>query len=207
MIVCHLRRIAIFLVPRTGSYSLYSLFKQHNICTHIRHKHFTWDWACNLAKIPDFDQYRAVAFYRDPVDRLTSEISYCRRQWPDRLIAAVHGHQLYARLRYPEITNVVNTITATEILETWSRKYPASDLFRLQSHWLDHPTDFNYFNFHNYDQEVRRLTSMFDIEVDSVPQLNQYHDPNYAITGAELDYVRNYYQADYDFFDRKGIKF
>ena len=126
---------------------------------------------------------------------------------PDRLIAAVHGYRVFARLSYPEIANVANAITATEILETWLKKYPASDLFRLQTRWLDHPTNFSYFNFHNYEQEVQRLTQMFDVEIDTIPRLNQYHDPNYAITGLELDYVRNHYQADYDFFDRKGIKF
>lgn len=78
MIYCTERKIGIFLNPRTGSKTIYNIFKGLNV-THNKHNHINYEVAVDAYNIADFNTYKFFCFYRDPVDRLISTIKYFKR--------------------------------------------------------------------------------------------------------------------------------
>ena len=221
MIVCNKKKIAIFLVPKTGTVSLCSIFRPLNLY-YNQHSHHTYDKAVlNFSsKLDGFNRYKFFAFYREPIDRFASAIAYFRRTLYKELLSMFYGNQIqiscasvkpYDTLP-PDLKAKIEAITISQMLDSNYFKFAENSLIKPQHLWLNNPKiSMEYLNFHRYNEEVSNLLSMFGVKnpTNSFPQLNRsiYGYANDKLSEQEMGKVVKMYEEDYNFFDDVGIKF
>jgi hypothetical protein len=150
---------------------------------------------------PDFDvenelmEYHVGCFYRDPIDRFLSGMAYFLR---------VHT----------EFDPNLRPIKYFEECGTWGYQYRWLGSLYSHDSWNGtpwHPVPIHYYNFHDFENEVKRLASDigFTLRSDQIARVNSsegnrlhYED----LTQTEIDFLKEYYDPDYKFLASKGLK-
>lgn len=82
---------------------------------------------------------------------------------------------------------------------------PLGKFIGPQKYWLDFDIDFTYLKFSDYDNEVRKLLTAFNLDPNStIPTLNE-SVYSYNFTPADLTYIESRCQEDYAFLASKGL--
>lgn len=220
MIICDKRKIAIFLVPKTGTISLCASFGRVKNLYYNKHSHMTYDMALLNFKqnLSDFKSYKFFAFCREPVDRFISAMTYFRRTLYKQLISIFYGNEIpiscastnpYQFLPQ-ELKDKIEAITYTQMLDHKYFQFEDNSLIKPQHFWLDVPEiNIKYLNFNNYNQEVSNLLRMFDLDPTGIiPQLN--YSTKYAsdiLNETERNRVLEMYKKDYEFFQKINMVF
>lgn len=237
MIYCTQRKIGIFLNPKAGSTSIMKAFKDISV-TFKKQNHLNYTLAAQAFALPDFDKYKFFCFYRDPVSRFTSAFKYYKRHTymgalnkfstPEEARKAllqirkkIYDDYLFPNRNYPEsylwLSEETRAILESISLEQILDLVPPIDAIpatietglAYQKRWFDHDIDITYLNFADYDNELRRLLSFFDVTIDEIPYENENInlDTDVPFTAEETNLIMQKYQVDYDFFATKGITF
>lgn len=213
MIIDKSKKLGVFLIPKTGTSSLFRLFKPYSSnSVQVNSNHASWSDICK--EYDKFDGYQFFAFYREPISRFQSAVNYVKRTlyretlqyFYDDLNMSCARVDPYDTLE-PELKEKIERIHPFDLLH--HLHLSKSPTFKKQIHWLDHPINITYLNYHDYDNEVRRLLNEFDLPIKDIPRYNQSVSvPNTdVLTDNDVMYLREYYREDYDFFASKGITF
>ena len=205
MIVCEAKNIAVLLNPKTGTSTLVNIFKKLNV-DKCNHSH---DIPINVS------DYQTFCFYRNPVDRFVSAVRYFKRKHYPELLHMAYGNDIkvscLTRTPYNDLSDsikaAIEEISIDDML-TKNMIQSYNILFKKQTYWLD-SADVCLLNYHDYDNEVRKLMVQFDYYDFDIPRLNE------SVKISEYDQINNdtiikikdLYQEDYDFFASKGITF
>lgn len=133
--------------------------------------------------IHDFYEYDVYAFYREPIERFLSFVSYNYQQFP---------------LMEP-YTNVHNYI----------EKY---GYFAPLTRWLKHDkVEVKLLNYHNYEPEMRKLLGILGLPTDvEIPRMNASGNKRTIkdLDESEIAKLKEiYYAEDYEFLASRGITF
>jgi hypothetical protein len=179
VIICKERQIGIFLVPKTGTTTLYSLFRNIPVF-HKDHSHTNFLQSRNNVDIPNFDSYKFYAFYRDPIERFVSCV--------DETL----------KLRNVDIT------ISKFISDCKDRMHILSVGYMPQTYWFDHEINLTLLDYAKYEENVKFLLNLFDVNNIQVPKLNVAKDKR-ELTEQDRVNIREMYSSDYGFFERRGI--
>ena len=231
MIVSRQKKVIVLDVPRTGTQTRVSVFRQQNvpmdICdvSHLPYDKFqqflamdhpmTRGKGFNPQELP---QFKVFAFYRDPFDRTISALNLLRRgRLYSRFFHAFYGDEAnikcVSRLPYDQWTQEMKDMVAA---------VPLIDVFRKMRYMFERSV-FSKTSFFmiiirsnanppiDEIQLVVNLLAEFDVDATGMtfPQLNSVPpDPqlDYLSAGDEAE-IRAYCQEDYDFLASKGITF
>jgi hypothetical protein len=209
---------------------------EHRKRTHKAHNEVS-DFVAEFLEISDFETYKFFVFYRDPVERCISAYKSFKRMtymgaiqeffpnefsneyiwkniYKDIILKKKHEHKVlfnkYDQREYDwlpeEIKQKIETITIQQAIHSTTNMVNVS--FIPQTHWLDYSDiDINYLSFKNFDSEVNRLLSYFDIQLEEIPKVNETKTlpTDSPPTEEEVQYIMNHYQQDYQFFDQKSL--
>jgi hypothetical protein len=179
VIVCRERKIGIFLVPKTGTTTLYSLFKNIPVY-HKDHSHTNYIQSNGNINIPDFCSYKFFAFYRDPIEKFVSCV--------DETL----------KLRKVDIT------VSQFISDCRDRMHILSVGYMPQTYWLDHKINLTLLDYAKFEKNIKYLMSLFDVHNIQIPKLNTAEHKRELNEQDRID-IREMYSTDYDFFERRGI--
>jgi len=222
MILDHSRKMGVFFVPKTGSATVCSLFKDYSLDENI-HNHK--DLSRVIRKNPDIDfsTYQFWAFYRDPVDRFLSALVYQRRapNFSTRFLHYFLGDQALdisclAVNSYSGWSSDQQAMLESVSLQDFLTSNFITDadpiLFKNQIDWLNY-SNVTLLNYGNFASEIQVLATAWGIAVpDPLPNINTSvklpTDPTAAtLDPATLQQIKDLYRADYQFFASKGISF
>lgn len=182
MIVSNARKVGLLLNPRTGSKSLFKMFKDRVPTNGAFGITFAYPDIDNpiplsVAKLETafnarFDNFKIYGFYRDPVDRFLSMEAFVNRKGlpENRKWTLFHQH------RYLDAPNV-------ELLD-----------------------------FRNFENEVVRVMGEFGFtitpaDVEHVVHPDETPRSRDELTGDELAEIYRRFRADYDFLASRGVAF
>ena len=220
MIISTEKKIAIFGIQKVGSVSLHEEFKSVDTFRNT-HEHMTYDQIVEQEKDnPDFPKdfatYKFYSFYRDPVERCLSAVKFYKRTFYGHILNLFYGDAIQisciASTPYDELSDelkaAIESIPNIDIVVHKYLKF-GTILFKQQKTWLDNDLDLTLLDFANYDEEVKKLLALFDIDIPVVPKLNSSISvpAKDAVGQREIEVIKSYYQADYEFFASKGIQF
>lgn len=180
-------RVVILYPHRTGTHTIRQVLKDSGKKTLPRYSdvgnHPTLDnIRMHNPHIKDIYDYDVYAFYREPVEKFMSFIAYNYKQYP---------------LMTP-YTNVFDY-------------YSQYGYFAPQVRWLDHhATDIKLLDFSKFESELRKVFARIGIPIDTpIPRLNASDNRKTPadLTQEEIDFIKNLYKEDYDFFRSRGIRF
>jgi hypothetical protein len=208
----------LFFAPKTGSVSLFNMFKDIPNLNESEHNHKNYNILNKKDKIENIDDYKFLCFYRDPIDKFISSINYLKRDPANasRILHFFYGVTATRILStmsytYNELTDEnkvrVDNIKPIEFLECASKLDIV--VFRYQTYWIDAPntTLLNYADFNN---SVEKVAEFFQIPVPSNILKENVSAPLHSVselTNSEKDQIKLYFKADYDFLASKGISF
>ena len=217
MIICTKNKVAIFLSPKTGTFSLFRGFKEHNLyrCEHAHSNYTSFQRMAETDEnIGDPSQYRLFCFYRDPMDRALSMLRHIKRRKCHEMFHSIYGNQVkisalgnntYFGLS-PELRKLNDDTRMIDVFR--KMKYHRDITYKKQVHWLDHPANIEYLNFKNFNEEFLMLANLLGIEHVRAPVTNvsikvePYID---YLSPEEEQEIRDYYKEDYDFMREKGL--
>jgi hypothetical protein len=228
MIICNKRKIGIFLPTKTGSNTIASLFKNLDI-DDVTHNHLEYTRLAKNNIDIDFSSYKFYAFYRNPVERFISGYTFSKRN-NEHFVRFLHyflGEDAYNisclmttpyTLLSDDIKNKINTITFSDFINSNyvddMAKYAGDLIFAPQSKWLNCSgcPPIQLLNFADFDNEILKIAGIFDLDISTVPKINQsvVVDGEMTVdmlTPEQLQKIQNRYKDDYDFFNAKGITF
>ena len=159
----------------------------------------------NYFDIPhhELPQYRIATFYRDPIERLLVSLPYQKHHFPGRfpeditLAQYIEEHGQYVHPQWMYLTD---------------RDFRGIRCFDgIDLNW-------QWFNYHDYENEFRRLAGWFGLtpgepaEIlvpttgNEIPHLNYYPRLQVEdISQAEIDRCKEIYWEDYELFEQNGI--
>lgn len=221
MIVSIQKGFCIFLNPKTGTTTLYDIFKDKPYVDYAVQDHL--DYRDLKVKYPDADNIALYAFYRNPVDRFISAYSFAMENRSFILASRMYNYYID-----PEHVNAFNTNTglndeqmdrvrALSIKEIFTHKdfklimsllFDISPVFLPQVNWLDYE-GMNLLNFEHFEDEVKKLLTLYDDSdiVPEIPKLNAVEPAYRNLTQEETDLIKSLYERDYQFFASKNITF
>lgn len=200
---------------RTGSTSLHRYLRLHVPDSDFGPAHAKYGpkkghWNSRFCQIVNYFQippeelptYRIGSFYRDPLDRTISSMAYQQHHFPDRVAGLSfseyleeHGKYVQPQWMYLTDRNIMGLRTFDEIDLNWE-----------------------WFNFHDYENEFRRITSWFGLTPgakaekmvattgNEIPHVNAF--PRLQVedlTQQEIDRCKEIYRADYELLENHGI--
>jgi hypothetical protein len=180
-------KIAFVLPTKTGSTALRCYLRQYGFFR-LKEKHETVDKLIEL--YPNLSEYKIYGFLRNPLERFESTILYSKQ---NRIFSSV----VASRLVEHGIDKSLEEISYDEIIDNFAKVYDQNwALFRPQVDWLKHPL-VTALDYHNMQAELNRVVATFD---EPMPVMNQSSDfGKSVITDKVINFVRNYYAADYQF--------
>ena len=185
MIIHETKKIIVLLNPKTGTTTLYDIFKRYK----SGHRH------CQYKNVPNFKNYKIFGFYRDPVDRFVSTHNYLIKTY--KTLETTKNTEWYKKY--------TNDITIAELIETLVSGIggPVLDLFLHQTNWLN--SNVELLNYHDFENQCKRLMNIFEIDLNrNIPITN--NSVNKIIpTDIEKNLIQSFYKKDYDFFSNNGI--
>lgn len=217
MLVSKKKKIAVLLTPKTGTFTLCSLFHKRglDVCGHNHENYNRFEAICksDISYGPAED-YTVYAFYRDPLDRAVSMLRYIKRWRSHNMFHAIYGNDVkissLEENRYEDLSPELKALNdAVPLIEVFRKMHFHRDfIYRKQIHWIGHPC-VHLLDYSNYEAEVRQLADQFEIGIVDVPVLNPSVrvDALDALTEEEQQEIKLYYADDYRFLESKGIVF
>lgn len=202
------------MVPKTGTFTLYNLFYgKIDVCGH-NHEHLK-RFEMISKKDGSFGSplaYTMYAFYRNPVERAVSMLRYIKRWRTHNFFHSFYGDTFrmscleeneYESLS-PEMKKLNDEVRLIDVFRKMT--YLRDNVYRKQVHWLD-CEHINLLNFDDYDNELRKLSDLLEINITEVSIYNPSIKIDYLdqLSTEEVDEIKEYYKEDYDFFNKKGI--
>lgn len=215
MLVSKEKKIAVLLTPKTGTFTLCSLFHKRglDVCKHIHENYSRFESICKSDNsYGSIEDYTVYAFYRDPLDRALSMLRYIKRWRTHNLFHAIYGNDVkissLEENRYEDLSPELKALNDTVPLIEVFRKmhYHRDFVYRNQTHWISHPR-VKLLDYSNYEAEVRMLADQFEIDIPDVPVLNASIRSNELdiLTFEEQQEIMRYYAKDYEFLESKGL--
>jgi hypothetical protein len=103
-----------------------------------------------------------------------------------------------------ELKRLNDSIPLIEVFRNMT--HHRDSVYRKQVHWLDFQ-DMQLLDFRNYNQEVKKLASILDINIGEVsvgnPSLKIEHLDH--LSKDDIQEIKDYYAEDYLFFKNRGI--
>ncbi len=206
MIINKEKRIGIFLVPKTGSATLYHLFRANNIPSFdLDHVH----WNLNLAKellqdsLTDLETYKFYAFYRDPIERFESTLKHhpSDSKNVDEIIDYF----------YDKVVNYINAgqyHKEFNVFGEMNHKYAdMKEFVKPQVHWFDFDINLTLLDYRNFSNNAIMLLSLFDIKIDrQIPKMNS-RIKKISLSENQKQKIADMYRIDYEFLAKRGINF
>jgi hypothetical protein len=222
MIIDNPKRLAVFMPPKTATHSLYEIFRNANL-SHVSHDHINLEGMLVQfpQMIPILSEFTFYAFYREPLDRALSMLTFLKRRRVAEVMHRLLGNDppkiscLNRRNYENQSTAIQAANDAIPLIRVWRgmRNYIDGQklgAYSKQVNWLNKPSiNMIYLNFHDHDNEIRRLLTGFGANPNIViPTENEQPKlPIDTVTPEEAAEIRAFYQEDYDFFASKGITF
>lgn len=236
MLYCEKRKLAVFLNPKTGTQTIHKIFEEAGL-TDKPQNHYNYTHAHEKYNLDDFKNYKFFCFYRDPVSRFESAIKFLKRDRylylllqlaPNEIITEairqVRARKIKDSLdlnkKYLEEYNwlsqeIRNYIEALD-LNLFLKLIPQEIIFDSegaevilahQKHWLDHDIDIMYLKFSDYENELRKLLSYFELNIEYIPRRNKTIkiDSESSFSKNEVDLIKEIYSSDYEFLSSKGL--
>jgi len=209
------KKIAVLLTPKTGTFTLCSLFHKRglDVCGHNHENYNRFEAICksDISYGPAED-YTVYAFYRDPLDRALSMLRYIKRWRTHNLFHAIYGNDVkissLEENKYEDLSPELKALNdAVPLIEVFRKMHFHRDfIYRKQVHWIGHPR-VHLLDYSNYEKEVRMLSKLFEIDITDVPVLNASIRRNEldTLTPEERQEIVQYYALDYEFLESKGI--
>jgi len=239
MIYCTERKIAIFLNPKTASTSVIRAFRDVPVTyrkhTHLNYTlavdahelpdFDTYKFFC-FYRDPVSRFNSAFKFFKRHT-YLTALTLFSTQEELQKAIKTIQkkkyddflfSYKMYPR-QYDWLTDETKAIIESITIEQVLNLIPAEGVvptigkgdigFAYQKRWFGHNVDITYLNFADFDNELRRLLTFFDVTIDEVPHENENIDldTDVPLTAEQVSLVQQRYQEDYDFFASKGITF
>ena len=185
MLIHKAKKIIVLLNPKTGTSTLYDIFKQYR----------SGYWHCQYKNIPNSKDYKIFGFHRDPVDRFISAHSYLIEEY--KVLEPTKRTEWYKKY--------TNNITIAELIKTLVSgiKGPVLDLFEPQTNWLN--SNVELLNYHDFENECKKLMNIFDIDLDQIIPVKNNSKNKIIPTDIEKNLIQSFYKKDYDFFSNSGI--
>lgn len=223
------KRIGVLLIPKTGSSALHHVLQDRVAFDYSNHEHAT---VSEFDRLLENDGYtciehnRLFGMYRDPIDRFVSGCNYFRTALPafGQTILEYLGYHLdYFERAIPigkkEHLEAINNATVKDIFESFKmiERTGSEDkikrrlrIWRPQCEYLDHPK-VELLDYRDMVGSANRVLEAFSKDhIDSVPLVNVTESKIYsrdALTAEDIAAIKEYYKADYEFFEKKGISF
>ena len=219
MIISSEKKIGVFLVPRTGTFSLSTLFRQSGLNLDLLHHGHQSLNALRENPPCDLTGFRYFSFYRDPYDRAISVVNYLRRgRQCAKFYHAFYGDSVRIscadRKTYYELSDELralnDAIPMIDVFRKFRWFFDNGAYGRTHKKWLDYP-EVEPLNFHDYDNELNRLLREFDLNPAQInkPKMNSSISiPELdVLSDSEQQEIRNFLAEDYEFLASKGISF
>jgi len=219
MIISTDKKIAVFMVPKTGSNTLRLAFKSSGLPLKLcDDSHYDYGTLKHLVDDNPLD-YRCFGFVRDPLSRCISTLNFLRRgRQGCKFIHAMYGNEYpvscASRAPYSEWDDerkaLVDRVPMIEVFRRMKWFFERNIYGTSHKIFLDGPVEL--LNFHDYNNELAKLFTIFGVED---PKTIPVPHVNGSLTIPEFDYlspqeeaeIRDYFSEDYDFLASKGIRF
>lgn len=190
MIYCPERKLAFAMPPRTGTTTFSRLlkewgFQEHQYQRHLKPKEVTID---------GFEKYQLYGFFRDPLERFLSLLRYMQLMYS-------YWDQVKSKLGYTE--SQWQSLSYDELIDLFpSYEKILPFYFDPQVTWLETA---NVLDFRNYDLEVLKIAKLLEIKKVTIAVHNHTELSAEKPSQKVIDFVKNYYDADYRFGAEKGM--
>ena len=149
----------------------------------------------------ELTEYRIASFWRDPIDRMLSSYGFHQRTRPD----------------------VVGSMTFMEYMEQHGKEVPPQWMYLTDRNIegvrpFEVDLNWEWFNFHDYQNEFKRLAGWFGLtpgEVaprmfptvgNEIPYVNvSTHIQVEDLSQEEINFVKNTFRTDYELLESEGI--
>lgn len=178
--------------------------------THPKYGPKKGHWNARLCQIVNYfeippetlPEYRIASFYRDPLDRCLSSMAYQLHHFPGRV----------DDMSFSEYLDVYGVYVQPQWMYLTDRDAEGLRIFDgIDLNW-------EWFNFHDYENEFKRITSwfgltpgevapkMFPTEGNEIPWVNTFPRLQVEdITQEDIDRVKEINQLDYELLEQHGI--
>jgi len=207
MVLCNKRKLGVLYNPKTGSAALSKLFKTAELDVNIH------DHKSNLNGLEDYTFY---CFYRDPIERYISGLNYTKRL-SDLMIEFLHyfyGERISCAkyIDYNTLSEkhrkMIDNIHPFHYFTEFVKRHNGGEVFSHQITWLNKPNVIPL-DYRDFDDQAKFVCSLFDIDVETVPRVNESRSTHKVsdLTDNQIAEIKEFYQADYDYFNDKRIAF
>ena len=220
------KKIGILLVPKTGSYALYNILESKVHLDYKTHNHATVDrFTTQLHRDGVSAEFQYLfGMYRDPIDRFLSGCNYFRHHWPrySTTILEHLGYNLnFFDLVQPNksLTDAVDAVSAETIIDSFRTVAATNNEDKIikrlrvwlpQCDYLDYP-GVELLDYRDMIGSVNKILAAFDVEpVEVVPRVNVTEHKTRtreSLSEQDIAAIKEYYRADYEFFEKNGISF
>lgn len=224
MIISNERRIVIYLTPKTGSQTIWALFRDLKIPTsfltnngHVYRDLLTYPERFKLEG--NLNDFREFGFYRDPYERAVSIVNYMRIGTNhSKFFHAFYGDSIrvnsVSRKSYHEWTDEMraacDAVPFIDVFRRFRWFFERGGFGRTQEPWLGRPNT-KLLNYANYRNEIVDLFKEFDVDLSNreLPRVNETIKlpEKTIITPEDEAEIREYVKPDYEFLASRGIRF
>lgn len=223
MIVNHDKKIVVLLTPKTGSTTLRTLLKEWFVSDYGSHaqianaSQYIYDAGFNPL------DYTIFAFHRDPVDRVLSAMSAACMSFiqlsPDRESVQQFLDTVLPGVQAPPVAEDERDTRHIEHLyshsigskalpsEIINRNGEATGGLASQLMWVGHD-QIHLLSYEDYENNLTMLCNLLDVPLPSpIPRENESGSrwSREDLPQSEVDFIKEYYKRDYDFFTSKGV--
>lgn len=224
MIINRDKKIIVLLTPKTGSTTVRTIFNQWFVPDYGSHADLS---GAAIALGDSINEYVVYAFHRNPIDRVLSALTAACLTFV-QLAEDRHSVQEFLAVTFPGLgieaperssderdrSNVEHLYSLdigvvakpSEILKRFGGM-TGGLAFQLQ--WVQDPR-IQLLSYENYDESINLLCSVMGVDVpSSIPKENSSGKRQNIedLPQSEVDFIREYYKKDYEFFDSKGISY
>ena len=231
MILSSEKKVIMLFVPRTGTNTLRTMFKNTGIPLTVCDESHTG--YANLAEVISMDQYsiedkfgipnlealaeyKIYSFCRDPFDRCISIVNYLRRgKQCSKFFHAFYGDEFPISCSYrkpyaewtDEMRQMCDSVPMIEVFRKFKWYMERGVYGKTHKRWLE--GNVIPLRFEDYDNEVSKV--LIELGVDpstvTIPHINPSTTiPEYdALSPLEEAEIREYMREDYEFLASKGV--
>lgn len=186
-------KVAFVCPPRTGSTTLHSYLRDQG-WSRLKEKHHSFD---ALTKIyPNLAQYKIYGFFRDPLARFESCITYAKQE---KYFSKVFEYRLFKA----NVSKTAEEVTYEDVVDCFDKIFDFGGfLFKPQVFWLEDPR-VTALDFRNMKTELEKVIGPLP---NPIPALNKSTDfGRSVVTQKVIDFVRQHYAADYTLGQKLGF--
>ena len=233
MIVSNEKKIIMLFVPRTGTNTLRTMFKNTGVplavCdeSHVEYKtmiqvinsnDYPLEEKFRIPNLEAFAEYKVYAFCRNPFDRCISIVNYLRRgRQCAKFFHAFYGDDFPISCSYrkpyaewtDQMRQMCDSVPMIEVFRKFKWYMERGAYGRTHHRWLD--GDVIPLRFEDYDNEVSKVLIELDVDPSTVtiPHINPSTTiPEYdTLSPSEEAEIREYLREDYELLASKGVNY